>query len=158
MPWGEDNGNVNDAGDPLDTQCYCYCVCNFVELCFKEGFKEVIHVVEPGNVSLEKITKKLHNFNNTTTSIFRFLAWFLMCLGMFLLFSPIIALLKWIPLVGWLLGGVVAVAAGVTALIVGTATQMLTMAIAWLFYRPMFGVLLLTGVAVLITVIFTVGK
>ena len=67
--------------------------------------------------------------------------------GLYLLFSPVIALLKWIPLVGWLLGGIVAVAAFIFALVVGLVLACLVIALAWLFYRPLIGIslLLLTG-------------
>ena len=79
---------------------------------------------------------------------------FLTCLGFFLLFSPIIALLKWIPLVGWLLGGLVAAAAALFSLVVGTVVSILVIAIAWVFYRPIIGISLLTVVALSLIVIF----
>ena len=67
---------------------------------------------------------------------------------------PVISLLKWIPLVGWLLGGIVAVAAFVFALVVGSVIACLVIAIAWVFYRPLIGVLFLTLVGIGIYFIF----
>lgn len=78
--------------------------------------------------------------------------------GFFLLFSPIIAVLKWIPLVGWLLGGVVSIAAFVFALIVGLVISMLVIAIAWVFYRPLIGITLLVAVGVGVYFIFFFNK
>lgn len=75
-------------------------------------------------------------------------------LGLYLLFSPIIALLTWIPLVGWLLGGVVAIAAIVFSLVVGTVVSLLVIALAWLVYRPLIGCLLLASVAIGVYFIF----
>ena len=70
---------------------------------------------------------------------------------------PIIALLKWIPLVGWLLGGVVSAAAFLFALVVGSVLAILVIAIAWVFYRPLFGVLMLTLVGIGVYFIFFFG-
>ena len=102
--------------------------------------------------------KNLHSENAKMTSLLRLVAWVMMVLGLYLLFSPVITLLKFIPLVGWLLGGIVAIAAGIFAAVIGTILHLLTMAIAWIFYRPLFGISLLFCVAILITVLFTVGK
>jgi len=71
-------------------------------------------------------------------------------LGLYLLFSPIIELLKWIPLVGWLLGGLVSIAAFVFAFIVGGTVSCLVIAVAWVFFRPLIGIplLLATGTGI----------
>jgi len=81
-----------------------------------------------------------------------------MVLGHFLLFSPIIALFKFIPLVGWLLGGIASLAAAIFSLLWGSVIHLLVMTAAWIRFRPLFGLLLLTGVAVIITIMFTTGK
>ena len=65
-----------------------------------------------------------------------------------------IKLLSWIPLVGWLLGFVVVVAAAVFSIVVGMILAILVIAIAWLVYRPLIGALLLTMVSVGIYFIF----
>ena len=62
------------------------------------------------------------------------------------MFSPIINLLAWIPLVGGLLSGVVAFAVSVFALIWATMLHFLIMGTSWLVYRPLFGILLLSVV------------
>ena len=63
--------------------------------------------------------------------------------GIWLLFSPIIALLNWIPLVGALLGGLVSVAAFIFALLVGIIVSVFVIAVAWVFFRPLVGIPLL---------------
>ena len=75
-------------------------------------------------------------------------------LGHYLLFSPIIKLISWIPFVGWLLSSLAAVAAFLFAVIVGLNLALLTIAIAWLFYRPYIGVPLLLLVATTAYMIF----
>jgi hypothetical protein len=67
-------------------------------------------------------------------------------IGHYCLFSPIIALFAWIPLVGGLLSGVVAFAAGVFALVWASTLHFLIMGVSWLVYRPLFGILMLAGV------------
>ena len=69
-------------------------------------------------------------------------------IGHYCLFSPIISLFAWIPLVGGLLSGVFAFAAGVFALVWATMLHFLIMGTSWLVYRPLFGILLLAGVGV----------
>jgi hypothetical protein len=78
-------------------------------------------------------------------------------IGWYLLFSPVIALLSWIPLVGTLLGFIAKLAALVFALIVGTTVASLILGLAWLFFRPVIGVSLLTWVGVGIYFIFFFG-
>ena len=75
--------------------------------------------------------------------------------GHYLLFHPIIKLISWIPFVGWLLSTLAAVAAFLFALIVGLTLALLTIAIAWLFYRPYIGVPLLLLVATTIYIILS---
>ena len=75
-------------------------------------------------------------------------------LGWFLLFSPIIALLAWIPFVGYLLGGVMTFAAFIFALVVGTVMACLIIGIAWVVYRPWFGLLMLSVVGTGVYFIF----
>ena len=65
--------------------------------------------------------------------------------------------MKWIPLVGWLLGGVVAFAAAVFALVVGVVISCLVIALAWVFYRPLYGVLLLALMGIGVYFIFFFG-
>ena len=77
--------------------------------------------------------------------------------GFYLLFQPVIQVLNWIPFVGWLLGGVVAFAAIIFSLIVGTVISCLVIALAWVFYRPLIGVLLLVLMGIGIYFIFFFG-
>ena len=78
--------------------------------------------------------------------------------GFYLLFSPVIAVLKWIPLVGWLLGGVVSFAAAIFGVIVGGVISLLIIALAWVVYRPLIGLTLLAGVGVGVYFIFFFKK
>jgi hypothetical protein len=73
----------------------------------------------------------------------RILGFLMMFFGIALLFSPIIALVKWIPLVGSLLSYGVALAVWIFALVLAFTLSTLTIALAWIYYRPLYGLLLL---------------
>ena len=77
-----------------------------------------------------------------------------MYIGIVLLFSPVIALLKWIPLVGWLLAHLAMFVVWVFAFVVSVALSLTTIALAWLWYRPLFGLALLAVVGGLVALTF----
>ena len=123
------------------------CICCFVvEKCFKTLAMEVMNYCRPGQQSLDDAMDTLDSENKSQTTCFRWTSWFMSVLGHYCLFSPIIALFAWIPLVGGLLSGVVAFAAGVFALIWASMLHFLVMGVSWIVYRPLFGILLLAGV------------
>lgn len=85
--------------------------------------------------------------NAGSTKCFRWLSWMMSVLGHYLLFSPIIKLLAWIPLLGWLFSTIFAWAVGIFAVIWASMLHLAILGIAWIFYRPLFGFLMLLGVA-----------
>ena len=86
--------------------------------------------------------------NAGATTLFRWLAWAMSSLGHFLLFMPVIKLLAWIPLVGFLLSKVLAVAAFLFALVWATLLHFTILAVSWILYRPLYALLLLAAVGV----------
>ena len=79
----------------------------------------------------------------------------LLCIfGFYGLFAPVIQLLNMIPFVGWLLSWIVAVAAVIFAVVVGLTLSVLTIAVAWVFFRPLIGIPLLLIVAASTYLIF----
>lgn len=145
--WGENNDGDTDASCPV----VCIC-CWLVEMAFKTVCQEVIDVLEYNDESSEAIFDQLDKENEQQTSIIRFVSWIMSVFGHYLLFSPIITLLSWIPLVGFLLSGVLWFAAIIFALVWATLLHFLILAVSWLVYRPLFGVLMLAGVGVMIGV------
>ena len=145
VPWGEENGSSVDPSCP--TACIC-CFC--VEMCFKGIFQEVVDYCAYGTKSAEDVIKELHSDNSSMTSIFRWVSWLMSTFGHYLLFSPIIALLAWIPLVGSLLAVIMKFAAFIFALVWATTLHFLVLGVSWIIYRPLYGLLLLSGVVVCI--------
>ena len=75
-------------------------------------------------------------------------------IGFYLLFIPIIKLLSWIPLVGWLISSLASLAAILFALIVGLTISTTVIAVAWLFYRPLIGIPLLLFVSTVVHLVW----
>jgi hypothetical protein len=126
VPWGEDNGSETDAHCPMA------CVCCFVvEWCFKNAFQDVIDLQDHDEQgSPMQMLNEYDSVSKGTTVAFRILAWVLNFVGHCLLFAPIIALLKWIPLVGYFLGTVFAVAAYLFSLVWASFLHFLVMGVA----------------------------
>ena len=92
--------------------------------------------------------------NSCMSKCFRYLTLFMNILGHFMLFSPIITLLSWIPFVGYFLSSVLALAAFMFSLVWGTMLWFIILAVAWIVYRPVFGILLLCGAGILLGLLF----
>ena len=121
-------------------------------------FEETVDVAEDGSKTAEKFFNDQEEKLSTAAKIIRPLGIFLTILGIYLLFSPIMSTLAWIPLIGGLLSNVVAFAAFLTALIVGGTISCLVIGVAWVFFRPLVGVPLLAATIVGFYFIFFYGE
>ena len=73
----------------------------------------------------------------------------LLCmLGFWLLFAPMINALRMIPFVGYLLSSFVFLAAVIFSIVIGLTLSVLTIAIAWVYFRPIVGIPLLALVSI----------
>jgi len=81
-----------------------------------------------------------------------------MVLAFSLFFSPILALLGWIPIIGPLLKSIVGFAVFILSFIVAMAFSMLTIALAWLFYRPFVGISLILTMGVMVYVSLMIAE
>ena len=77
-----------------------------------------------------------------------------MTFGIYLIFSPIIDACAWIPLVGYMLSNGVAFVVLIFALTVAATLTFSTITAAWLYYRPMYGLIFLALTIVGLTFIF----
>lgn len=93
--------------------------------------------------------------NKATTNILRLVAYFVMVLGIYAFFSPIVEILGYIPLVGGFLKGVAGTLIFLGALIICIPLFLLTFSLAWLVYHPKTGILFLI-LAILVTVVVIV--
>lgn len=81
-----------------------------------------------------------------------------MVLGIYLFFSPIVNILNYIPLVGGLISGIVGFAILLAALLICIPLWLITVAIAWLFYHPKVGLILIGIALVILGLIIFLGR
>ena len=121
-----------------------------VDCCCEAAFEEVVdHVVDAKETAAEYFSEQ-HKRIKMASRVVRPAGILATIIGFYLLFAPVIALLSWIPLVGWLISSVVALAAAIFAIVVGIVLSCLIIAMAWVFYRPLIGasLLVLTGLGI----------
>lgn len=114
--------------------------------------------------TIEKIVDGIHTSgdvisiiekdNQATKWILRLFGFILSVFGFSLLFGPLNALGANVPILGSLVG----MATFLIGLISGTVISLITIAVAWIFFRPLIGILLLCAVAVLIFLLMRLKK
>ncbi len=81
-------------------------------------------------------------------------AYFTMVIGICLFFSPITTIIGYVPLIGGLISGIIGFLILLAALLICIPLYILATSIAWLFYHPKVGLIILgVGIAVLAIVI-----
>lgn len=106
-----------------------------------------------GKKSEDEIIETMITTNKVITNILRIVAYFVMVLGIYAFFSPIVEILGYIPLVGGFLKGVAGTLIFLAALIICIPLFLVTFSLAWLVYHPKTGILVLLLAAAIITVI-----
>ena len=117
-------------------------------------FEEVVDLSRDGKTQSEQYFEEQESTLGGSATCFRWLGVFLCIFGHYLLFAPVINILNMIPFVGWLLSWIVAIAAVIFAIVVGLTLSVLTIAVAWVFFRPLIGIPLLIAVGASIYLIF----
>lgn len=92
-----------------------------------------------GTNSADSMFKAEQEANKTLTWILRGVGAFMMAVGIFLVFRPLAVVADVVPFIGTFLGAGIGIFAGLVAL----TLSLVTIAIAWLFYRPLLGIALL---------------
>jgi hypothetical protein len=109
-----------------------------------------ILLLKYGTLSADAMFKAAQAENTMRTWIVRFAGFFIMFLGITMVFRPLVVFADVVPLFGTLLGAGIGVFAGLGA----AALSLVTIAIAWIFYRPLLGIALLVlagaGIAALV--------
>jgi hypothetical protein len=115
-----------------------------------------ILMLEKGTVAADAMFQAAESSNRLTAWVLRGVGFFLMFLGLFLLFRPIAVVGSVLPLLGRLVAGGI----GFVAFFVALALSLATISLAWLAYRPMLaiGLLVVAAVAVFLLVRRPRGK
>ena len=151
VPYGQSTDADADATCGPNFICYtCMCVNVFMAY----AFEEVVDMATDGLMSPEFYFKQQESKIGCAVTVIRVLGTIFCILGLYLLFSPVIQILSFVPLVGALLSSVLAYAALIFAVLVGLTLSLAALGLAWLFYRPAIGLTLLALVFVSVYVTF----
>jgi len=98
-----------------------------------------ILLVEEGALTAPQMFKKAQDANTLMTWLIRIGGFFMMFLGIFMLFRPIVVFADVLPLFGTMLGAGI----GLFAFLGSAILSFVTIAVAWVFYRPVVGIIML---------------
>lgn len=114
---------------------------------FPAGKGETIHRLQRGTHTADAMFTQAKAQAKNRTWIVRVVGFLLMTIGLALVFKPLSVLADVVPFIGDLVGAGMTLVAGCIAL----GLSLITISIAWLFYRPLIGVpLLVVGVAAIV--------
>lgn len=112
-----------------------------------------ILLVEEGSLTAPQMFKKAQDANTFMTWLIRLGGFFLMFLGIFMLFRPIVVFADVLPLFGTMLGAGI----GLFAFLGAAILSFITIAIAWVVYRPVIGITMLVLAAAAFYWLVSVG-
>lgn len=110
------------------------------------GGKRSIQMLRPGLLDATAMFGEAKNENAILTWILRAGGALLCIAGFYLLLRPLVVLGDVVPFIGSILNA----GAGIVAFCLGLACSLVVVGIAWVFYRPLQGVILLAGAAALL--------
>lgn len=110
---------------------------------YTTSFGETIQLLTSGQVSAKQMFETELSHNTILTWIIRLVGFIVMTLGLSLIFKPLSVLGDVVPFIGSILEGGIGIIAG----LVSFALSLITIAVAWFFYRPVIA-------AVLIAIVF----
>ncbi|MBR1981590.1 MAG: hypothetical protein IKA23_02435 [Akkermansia sp.] len=105
-----------------------------------------VDLLETGTKTKEEMFQNAENANTMMTWILRVVGWLMMYMGLKMILKPLEVLGDVLPILGDLIG----IGTGVIAFLIATPVALITIAIAWLFYRPLLGIVLLAAAGGLI--------
>lgn len=108
-----------------------------------------VALLQPGTHTADAMFEKAKSDNATLTWGIRVMGSLLLILAFNMIFKPLSVLADIAPL----FGNIVAIGTGIVSFLLGTILALLTISIAWIFYRPLVGLALLvcaTGLIVLL--------
>ena len=110
--------------------------------------------LDMGTHSLENMYGDAHSSNATITWILRLVGTILIIVGLKMIMAPLAVLASVIPL----LGSIVGAGAGIVSILLGLAWSLVIIAIAWLRFRPVMGVIMLVVAGGFIALLYLKGR
>ena len=112
-------------------------------------------MVRAGVVPAEQMFAQAHSGNSTMTWILRALGTLLLVIAINMVLGPLSVAASVLPL----LSRVLAMGTGLIATCVGVALSVFTMALAWIFYRPLLALAIIAvGIALVAAVVVLIGR
>ena len=108
---------------------------------------EVVDIIENEPAKKEQLLSRDLEANQKRTSMNRFLGWLCLFLGFFLILYPLTYLVSWIPLFGSLLSYGFIFVIVLFSLLLSVTLTVVTISLAWLYYRPLTAITLLSLVS-----------
>jgi hypothetical protein len=108
---------------------------------YKARAGDDILLVKESALSAAAMFEAARTENTIITWVLRVVGWLLMFFGLLMVFRPISVFGDVVPIVGSILGA----GLGVFSFLVASALSTLTMGLAWVFYRPLLGFILLAA-------------
>ena len=112
-----------------------------------------ILLVEEGTLTAPQMFKKAQDRNTVMTWLLRGAGFFIMFLGLVMIFKPIVVFADVLPFVGTMLGAGI----GIFAFLGAAILSFITIAIAWVVYRPFIGITMLVLAAAAFYWLISVG-
>ena len=131
-----------------------YCSTSCIDKAYKAKNGELFQTLVMGKQSIEEIFDAENMSNTILTWVLRLLGIVLVIAGLRGIFGIIETLLKVVPFIANIVGWGV----GLVCTVVGIVWSLLVIAIAWIFYRPVLGIILLVIAGLLIWIFAFGGK
>lgn len=113
-----------------------------------------LELLQMGTVAADVMFEKAQQQNRVITWLIRLGGFLLMAIGLGLVFKPLSVLADVLPFLGTLVG----MGTGLVAFLLALCFSLITIAIAWLAYRPLLGIGLLVGAVIVAGLILGRGK
>ncbi len=113
-----------------------------------------VDLLQMGTKSKEVMFQSAKDSNTMWTWILRFVGWLMMYMGLKMILAPLSVLADVLPI----LGNIVGMGTGIIAFFVSSIVALVVIAIAWLFYRPVLGIVLLAAAIGLVVMLIKKKK
>jgi len=110
--------------------------------------------IQVGNFSAKQMLDSAQDENVKLTWILRGVGLFLMWMGITLIFKPLVVIADVVPFIG----NVLQMGIGLFAALLALPLALITIALGWIYYRPVLGVSLLAAAAVVLGLMFYLGR
>ena len=115
---------------------------------------ESLELLETGTKTSKAMFQTAISKNATLTWILRLVGFILMVIGIALILKPLSVLADVVPFIG----SIIEMGAVVIALLVAAFFSIITIAVAWIFYRPLLGIGLIVVAVACLAVVFALKK